>query len=278
MRTAELFAFIQERHAIYEKKQAGMPKPWTQDKILGSYRFCNVYRELDSVTRWITENWRDPFDHDPDLWFAMVVARLINWPETLEAIGYPVPYRALQFINEIHAAKAAGKKTFSGAYIVSTNGHAMDKAEYLHAHVLQPLWDNRAAIRPMEGEYLEDFFARLSKFNGMGSFMAGQVIADVKYAGCLFNAPDWWVWAASGPGSRRGLNRVTSRPVDASWPGGSWHQALMELKAEIDPLVAAKDMPMIHAQDLQNCLCEFDKYQRTLLGEGRPRSGYPGGL
>lgn len=278
MRTAELFAWILERHTISINKALGMPKPWTMDRILGSYRFCNVYRELDSVTKWIAENWREPFDNDPDLWFAMVVARLINWPETLRAIGLPLPYDHKKFVGMVHDRQSRGFKAFSGAYIVSTNGHAMDKAEYLDKYVLKPLWDQRAHVRPMEGDTLQSFYDRLSKFNGMGSFMTGQVIADTKYVGCLFNAPDWWVWAASGPGSRRGLNRVTSRPVDASWPGASWHNALMELKAEIDPLVAEHDMPMIHAQDLQNCLCEFDKYERTRLGEGRPRSGYPGGL
>ena len=181
-------------------------------------------------------------------------------------------------MNELHCQKALGKKAFSGAYIVSTNGHAMDKAEYLDKYVLKPLWDNRAAIRPTEGDHLEDFFNRLNKYNGMGSFMAGQVIADAKYAGCLFNAPDWWVWAASGPGSRRGLNRVASRPVDASWPSGTWHKTLSELKIQIDHFVNAAGWPELHAQDLQNCLCEFDKYERTRLGEGKPRSGYPGGL
>ena len=30
------------------------------------------------------------------------------------------------------------------------------------------------------------------------------------------------------------------------------------------------------AQDVQNCLCEFDKYERVRLGEGRPKSKYPG--
>jgi len=278
MRTAELWAFIQERHNIYLRKKAGLPKPWTQDKILGSYRFCNVYRELDSVTIWITENWRFPHEDDPDLWFAMVVARLVNWPDTLESMGWPVPHDPQRFLDAIHEAKATGKKAFSGAYIVSTNGHTMDKAEYLDKHVLQPLWEKREYLRPRKDDLLQDFFNRLSKFNGMGSFMAGQVIADAKYAGYLFNAPDWWVWAASGPGSRRGLNRVTSRPVDASWAGSVWHKTLWELKEEIDPLVRDAGWPELHAQDLQNCLCEFDKYERTRLGEGKPRSGYPGGL
>lgn len=278
MRTDDLWAFIQERHNIYLRKQAGLPKPWTQDKILGSYRFCNMYRELDSVTQWVRKMWREPFHDDIDLWFAMVVARLINWPDTLGLIGYPVPYDPAQFTDVVHKQQDRGKKAFSGAYIVSTNGHSMDKADYLDRYVLRPLWENRDKIRPREGDSLESFFGRLNCYNGMGSFMTGQVIADTKYVGYLFNAPDWWAWAASGPGSRRGLNRVTSRPVDASWPGGSWHKALSELKDAIDPLVAGVQWPEFHAQDLQNCLCEFDKYERTRLGEGKPRSSYPGGL
>jgi hypothetical protein len=35
-------------------------------------------------------------------------------------------------------------------------------------------------------------------------------------------------------------------------------------------------MPQLHAQDLQNCLCEFDKYERVRLGEGRPKAKYNG--
>ena len=32
----------------------------------------------------------------------------------------------------------------------------------------------------------------------------------------------------------------------------------------------------LHAQDVQNCFCEYDKYVRVLNNEGRPRSTYPG--
>lgn len=278
MRSADLWQFIRERHMIYLNRSIGMSKPWTEDKILGSYRFCNMYRELDTVTIWIREMWREPFADDPDLWFAMVVARLINWPETLGLIGYPVPFNPANFTDVVHKQQDRGKKAFSGAYIVSTNGHTMDKAEYLRQHVLQTLWNDRERIRPRKGDTLQSFFSRLSKYNGMGSFMAGQVIADTKYAGELFKAPDWWTWAASGPGSRRGLNRVMGRPVDASWPGASWPQTLSELKVQIDHFIDKAGWPELHAQDLQNCLCEFDKYERTRLGEGRPRSTYPGGL
>jgi hypothetical protein len=73
--------------------------------------------------------------------------------------------------------------------------------------------------------------------------------------------------------------------VDYRWKDEEWFVALMELKAAISPMLLdlpafpralPRSMPPLHAQDLQNCLCEFDKYERVRLGEGRPRSNYPG--
>jgi hypothetical protein len=34
------------------------------------------------------------------------------------------------------------------------------------------------------------------------------------------------------------------------------------------------DFADLTLMDIQNCLCEFDKYERVRLGEGRPRSYY----
>lgn len=273
----KLIYWITERHHIACLRQRGLPKPWTKDPILQDYRFCNVYREWDTVTQWIRDNWRDPYsDIDPDLWFAMVVARLINWPGTLQAIGYPVPWNPKRFCRAIHDRQARNEKAFSGAYIVSTNGRAMDKADYLSEHVLAPLWASRASLRPTEKDTLASYHARLTQFNGMGSFMAAQVVADLKYVEPLIGAVDWWDWAASGPGSRRGLNRVLGFPVNHPWREQDWLKDLQRLYAQVSPRLKTLEMPPLHAQDLQNCLCEFDKYMRTLNGEGRPRATYPG--
>ena len=54
--TRRFFDYIDERHFIYLKRQDGKTFPWTQDKILQTYSFCNVYRELDKVTIWIRKN------------------------------------------------------------------------------------------------------------------------------------------------------------------------------------------------------------------------------
>lgn len=265
--------WISERQRIYNAKQRGAKKPWTKDPILQQYRFCNVYREQDAVTKWISDNWRTPNAQHPDLWFAMVIARLFNKPETLGALGFPYTFRPAPFVKKL---KSLPPPIFNGAYIVSTNGIAMNKVDYLVDRVLKPLWAARAYIRPTHDDTLGSFHARLTEYDGIGSFIGAQVVADLKYVMPLKFAPDWWSWASSGPGSRRGLNRVCGRPYTQSWSEKEWAAALHELQTAMEPLMRAADLPLLHAQDLQNCLCEFDKYERTRLGDGKPKQKYGG--
>lgn len=275
MRTDDLFKFIRERHAVWQNKEDGVLKPWTDDPILQQYRFCNVYREMDTQTIWFADNWREPNENDEDLWFAALVFRLVNWHETAEAIGYPVPWKSIKFLNALKRRKKEGLKVYNGAYIVSTNGVAEEKHMYLMKR-LSAIWDKRADIRHEEGEDLNTFHGRLVEQDAIGSFIAAQVIADMKYTPRGLTAPDWWTFAASGPGSRRGLNRVMEFGVKDSWHEREWRMCLQNLHHNINPLIEEARMPRLHAQDLQNCLCEFDKYERVRLGEGAPKSKYPG--
>lgn len=278
MRVAELFVFIQEREAIYQRRQAGRPKPWTADKILSRYRFCNMYRENDTVTKWITEHWRTPHADDPDLWFAMTVARLLNNPEALTAVGYPLPWVQRKWRSILLKRQAAGFGNFNAAYrvVAGPSFAGVKTVDYLADHVLPDLWRDRATLRPRTDDTLATFNLRLRNYRGLGSFIAAQVIADIKYAQPLKNALDFWTWAAPGPGSRRGLNYVCGRPAEAHWQDEEWFAQLGVLQTKIDPLVRAAKMPRLHAQDLQNCLCEFSKYERARLGQGRPKQLYNG--
>lgn len=270
--------FIRERHQIYVKKTSGDPKPWTKDPILLKYRFCNIYRELDTVSKWIADQWRTPNEGAPDLWLAMAVARWINWPETLADMGFPLPWAPLHMIEVLKRRKEEGEKVWTGAYMIGTQGNAKDKPLFIIENVLQPLYEQRERLRPRPTDTLMDFAERIMNVKNQGKFMVGQIVADIKYdkKSPLFKAADWHTFSVSGPGSRRGLNRLLGRDKDNPWNEVIWHQELMKVKGVIDKYALDNSMPLIHAQDLQNCLCEFDKWERVRLGEGKPRSSYPG--
>jgi hypothetical protein len=89
------------------------------------------------------------------------------------------------------------------------------------------------------------FHEQLIKFDGLGSFIAAQVIADLKYIEPFKFAIDWWTFAASGPGSRRGLNRVArpTQSVDANWIEGVWREALKELLSKVNAMLDNPSTP-----------------------------------
>src|SRR5690348_12128561 len=123
MRVNDLVRFIKEREKVRLAKEAGKPRPWTKDPILNKYRFCNVHREDDYVTRWLRANYYHHLRGDPDIWFAAVVARLFNQPDALcEIMPYVLPWKPEKVRAILHRRKAAGLKNFNAAYIVSTNG------------------------------------------------------------------------------------------------------------------------------------------------------------
>lgn len=280
MNVERLAYWIRERESIRLLKEAGHPRPWTSDPILQRYKFCNVHREDDAVTRWIDQHIRQPYAKNPNLWFMLCIARQINWPDTLQELmqcgGWPIfdfdPYAFLAVLRE---RRSRGDKVYTGAYMIQgdiTSAPGLrDKPEYTALDVLKPLWEDQ--VKPHSGDTLAGYHAALmtSRGKGWGSFMAGQAVADIKYTVFLRDAADWRDWAAVGPGSSRGLNRIFGREVK---PLVGQKQALEEMLIVREALGEVGEG--LHLQDVQNCLCELDKMERVRLGEGRPRSLYPG--
>lgn len=275
MRVKELVSFIEarERHRRIKERLITFYDATYLDPIISKYRFCNVRRNNDRVTKWIFTEYMGFFKSHPDLWFALVVARLFNLPESLApARKYVLPFRPEEFMHAMHARKSRGLKNFNAAYIVSTNGVAMDKVEYLVTEVLEPLWAKRVAIRAsLKGATLAEAHELLMRQNGLASFMAAQVLADLKYA-----EPELWsdfhTFAASGPGSKRGLHRIMGRAFTAPLREPQFREELSELRDAVNKQLRWEEP--LTAQDLQNCLCEYDKYERARLGEGTPKQIY----
>lgn len=262
--------WITEREKIRVLKEGGAPKPWTQDKILQSFRFCNVRREDDKVTRWLAANWRKPENWSkPNFVPAMILARTINWPETLEEIGFPYDWDPSDLLRKLDAKQARGDKVYTAAYFITAGPTGVRKNLWILGNAAHYF------MRPpkLDPLSLENSWYTIiaNHYPCVGPFIAGQVIADLKQTSHLREAKDWWTWAAIGPGSMKGLNRLFERDLKYKV---SQEQGLEEMRfiAEYIERWGFK----LCLQDVQNCLCELDKYERVLFGQGKPKSGYPG--
>lgn len=270
---SELLHWIKERESVRIKKEAGEPKPWTTDPIIRDYKFCNVRRNDDRVSRWIHDNWLHPYANHPNITFAMCVARIFNWPDTLELIEDLVFHEVWQpeeMRKRLKEYRNQGNKVFTGAYTVSTCGRAMDKIDYAIDLVFTPI--RKTIVNPVRGQTLESFWKDLCQYQGFSSFMAGQVIADLKYIEPLKSATDWNTFAPLGPGSIKGLNLLHGRPESFHPKQTQGNHEILELQKVIKEELGL-DLP---AHDVQNCLCELSKYVRVKYFNGKTRSKYDG--
>ena len=263
------FYYINERHKIFIKRQLEDPFPWTDDEILQTYSFCNVYRELDKVTVWIRENWKEPYADHPNLPFAMAVARQINWPDTLQEIGFPEHWNPERVKAIMQGRMDRKEKVYTGAYML-TGTLGGTKVEQTIDKILTPLFNNPPKLYE---DSLEKTWKEYLPYAGFSGFMAYEVVTDLRFTKYLENAKDIMTWANAGPGAKRGLNRIHNRKLEQNIKKDQLTAEMKELldvsNDYIDP-----SLPALEMREIEHCLCEFDKYERTRLVEGRPRAKY----
>lgn len=309
-RINDIAAFMKARHDIYLDRKAGKPGPWTADPVLRDGRFCNIFRELDTVTIWIDQNIRQPYADHTHLWFMLAAARYINWPDTLrylmdEAEPGTWPdeegFEPAKLTKALEDYAAAGNKVYTGAYMIraesdpSKEWYSWTKHRYIAEIVLGRLWEDREEWQRM----LETTPGVLRSFNrletvwekfqqqryiGWGPFMAYEVVTDLRHTRYLRNAPDIWAWANAGPGAIRGLNRLYGRDLAAKPRPEQTNAEMLKLMIELNDLdepgfnatfgEPCDVNPRFEMRDIEHSLCEFDKIERVRKGEGKMRAKY----
>jgi hypothetical protein len=280
-----LLYFIWEREAIRLARENGHRAPWTKDPVLAKYKFTNIHRSDDRVSQWVIDKFIEPAaaNGDEDLWFTLLIARLINWPPTLQALinkgvipCKPESFDADMFEHTLERLKNDGKKVYSGAYMLYPTkmepGGNKSKAvaKYIIGSAIENADNIRAALWVNEnGMSIEKFVAELSKCFGISTFIAGQVAADLTYTG--MDVEDLFTYAPIGPGSSRGLNYLLGKAPFATWKQKEFNAELSNIFSHIIEQLEIVDMTL---HDVQNCMCEFSKYCRAVLGEGKPKTTY----
>lgn len=272
-----LVYWIRERERIRAAKEAGAPKPWTADELLRDYRWCNVRRMDDRVSRWLFERWYDPETRPQTQLTAALLARLINWPDSLADITGEERWWVTTFDGDYVRAKLQSRvrhdeKVFTGAYVVPgvAGQTKVDSVCALVEKVSKSADVFKRTTMAGTWEYL-------TRYDGLGTFLAGQVVADLAFLPMGLGWLDRETWAPLGPGSRRGMNRLLGNSKDAPMAQREFER-LLPLLIEVLRIHVSdiwNDRGLV-SMDVQNCLCEFDKYRRLTLGEGKVRSKYDG--
>lgn len=301
MNAAPLFAWMTERHRIWERREKGTPKPWTEDPVLRSYRFCNVFRELDTTTIWIRKNIREPFSDHPNLWFMLAVARTINHVPTLREMietkvwpsddGFEPSWMTVLLDHR----KARGEQVYTGAYMIRAESdpkkswYSWSKQRYIAEIVLGRLWEDRDEWRDLLREDhrppntlagIWNFMTRNPRYVGWGPFMSYEVVTDLRWTRYLRDAPDIMTWANAGPGALRGLSLLENYGALGKRPEPKlalWMMRELLQLTQVDTEALPRDFPKLEMRDIEHSLCEYDKYERVKRGEGKPRSRYDGG-
>jgi alpha-glutamyl/putrescinyl thymine pyrophosphorylase clade 1 len=278
-----LLAFASERESIRRRKEAGEPWPYTSDPTLNRFSFTNVRREDDKTTRHCAALVRNRYKHHESLLAAITTYRWFNRIETGASLFTPCsndvsrfdwavtlsqtsrPGEAAKEIWEAVARKPPPHTT--GAFYVPSPKDApgLSKGEGISLLVGRFLdtsgWRKKWLhwCRPDFTPTLQEVHTWLMGAQNIGTFGAGQIIADLRYVAPLCNAPDIDTWAAMGPGSERGLNLVLGRAEKARWTPAEWRRELRALASEVWPRLEAGGVPPLHLQDFQNIVCETAK-------------------
>jgi alpha-glutamyl/putrescinyl thymine pyrophosphorylase clade 1 len=290
-RIEEWAYWISAREAI--RKRKADPKktfPYSADPVMAGTRWCNVRRMDDKVSLWLMENWypdsagRDLL-HIRQVVAAALAARMINRPETLAHITSGGRFNGFDYklyLKRMYEVKDGGGVVFTNAYIINGASGGPKIEQVLNA--IQKC----VATKPfhyVDYNSMQATAKHLHALPGIGGFMAGQVVADLRW---VLDDPSFWrdrmTWAPPGPGSSRGMKYLLglSSPDDMAGRGKDLSElqflrylpALIKIARThrvVGPIFKERKL---EAHDIQNTLCELGKYVRVKNG-GHAKNNYP---
>lgn len=267
--------FAAERQRVYFRRLVGAPAPWTEDPVIGGYRFTNAYRASDRVSQYLIRNviYRDNLpSSDEEVCFRILLFKLFNKIETwklLEATFGAVTwadYRFDLYDAALARALSSGARIYSAAYIMppggSTFGHPAKHQN--HLRLLEAMMRADVPARLRDTRRMQRAFELLRSFPTIGDFLAYQFVTDINYS--LLTDFSEMEFVMPGPGARDGMSKCFASS------GGLNEAELIRLvadrqEAEFERL--GLDFPSLWGRrlqliDCQNLFCEISKYARVV--------------
>lgn len=276
------FSTARERYRIHLAKDViEQQKPWTNDPVFAAWRFCNVFREDDKVTKWIRDHVRNPLRNDPRVITAMAACRIYNRIETLEILHKAGCFWGWDSAKAREAMKGV-RPIVGAAYVVKTPDYhdkldgTLLMVDAIHRDALDVFTRLHAGGRLT----LEKAWEALQRFPCIGQFMAYEIVSDLRHTYVLQDATDITTWACPGPGACRGLSWLVSEDLETIRYGGARNR-----RAAIDAmqrlLVLSRheclwpgNWPRWEMREVEHWLCEFAKYVKVKYLGARMKRRY----
>lgn len=274
------FAF--ERQEIFHRRLAGEHSPWTDDLILRTYRFTNVYRAADKASQFLIRHVIYTGDmSEEEVFFRTILFKLFNrietWALLRDRLGPPSwkTFDFDQYNSVLDGALQAGKRLYSSAYIMPVPPFGARTKHTNHLVLLVQMMKAGVSREIASARSLKEVFGILRSWPSIGDFLAFQYAVDLNYSEVTnFSEMDFVV---AGPGARRGILKAFRDSI-----GLSYEDLIREVTEAADREFERRGLRFrtlwgrpLQLIDCQNLFCEIDKYARVaypqVFGGGRTR-------
>jgi hypothetical protein len=204
--------FAAERQALFMRRVLGAPPPWTDDSILASHRFTNVYRAADRVSQYMIRRVLYNGVQTPEeIFFRALLFKLFNrietWEELTRTLGTPswAKFDFESYASVLDAVLCRGDRIYSAAYIMPSPAFGSARKHRNHLRLLEHMMHDGAPRRIARARSLREVYEILRSYPSLGPFLAFQFTIDLNYSELLdFSEMDFVV---AGPGARDGISK-----------------------------------------------------------------------
>lgn len=265
--------FAVKRQEVFFNRIEGKAFPWTDDKILQTYKFTNAYRASDRVSQYLIKNviyGKDGFSPE-DQCFRIILFKLFNKIETweyMEEYFGEISYETYNFerYNKLLMQKIASKeKVYSAAYIMPSgkSSFGFDKKHQNNLRLLEYMMQTGLPKKIAKAKTLKELYEILLNYPSLGSFLAFQFAIDINYSElCDFSEMSF---VAAGPGAKSGIQKCFGNLCGFEYEDiikyvSEKQEEEFEKRGLKFKSLFGRKLQMI---DCQNLFCETDKYARV---------------
>ena len=261
--------YAAERQRVYHLQLAGGKPPFTEDPVIGSYRFTNVYRAADRVSQYLINHVQyDAGWSWPDTFARTLVFKFFNridtWQYLVGRLGQPRLADLTSRRIDAALAQVAGRRPlYNPAYVMPPPAQMEGPKFKRHLDLIRLIVGDGAPQIIERAKTMKEAFDVLRNYPSIGDFLAYQLIIDLNYSPRLNFSENEFVVA--GPGSLRGLRKCFAGATKANagnlirWTAAKQEKEFSERGLAWQNLWGRR-MQLI---DVQNVFCEVDKYTRV---------------